>query len=217
MTSADALAKTLIDQGYPCYPENYELDIIRPYIYVSDDEWNKYDPWMKLDAFRKLSDGIKEKILSECNTVVFEFPVKSFAKRNQSDVPVIEQLESMRLFSLHFTDHMPSSTITVKEDEWDIIPEWLHDNWDNGFVTASFLPHYGGQYPLLPFESIDEGAYCKALSLIPEEYKQYNSNGQISFKVDQTLLTMYERMIEDPDGIEIKDSDCSNATGCPVR
>jgi adenosylcobalamin-dependent ribonucleoside-triphosphate reductase len=215
MTALDALAQTLMDQGYPCYPEVYELDNIRSYV-DQDCIENWGDNWSKLKAFDSLDSAIKREILNSCNTVVFEFPVSSPAKRAQDEVSVLEQLESMRLFSVHYTDHMPSSTITVKEDEWDDIPQWIYDNWDRGFVTASFLPHYGGKYPLLPFEKISEEEYERRLAAIPQEWIQVNDNRTITFAVDEDLMVQYERKLEDPDDVEIPNMECSTGS-CPIR
>lgn len=217
MTSQDALAKTLIEQGYSCYPESYELDnvqsIIEPKFVQSD--WNNLSPWQKLDIFNNLESFAKKQVLDLCNTVVFEFPVKSPAIRCQSEISILEQLESSKLFNNEFCDHMASCTITVKEDEWDIIPKWLHENW-NEFVTASFLPHYGGKYPLLPFEEITEEEYKRRLNEIPDRFKQVNDNGTVTFKVAEELLNLYERQIENPDDVELTDSACEKGS-CPLR
>ena len=54
--------------------------------------------------------------------------------------------------------HNVSATISVKEDEWDDVGEWLWMNrhYYNGL---SVLPYDGGTYKQAPFETIDEETY----------------------------------------------------------
>lgn len=215
MTSADALAQTLMDQGFPCYPEVYDLWKLSEYTEYESEELNKLTDWEKLDIYINLDSYTKRYILNSCNTVVFEFPVKSFAKRTQADVSAIEQLENVKSFTVHYTDHMPSSTISVKDGEWDLVAEWLYDNWDT-FITASFFPYYGGNYPLLPYEEIDETEYNRRISAIGDSSKVVLQNGRVTFKVNTDLLNQYERYIEDPDNVELP-GDCNTKGACPVR
>lgn len=205
MTAIDALAQTLMDQGYRCYPELYDL---------SNAGIDGDDDWSRLANFDKLEQKQKRKILNGCNTVVFEFPVKSYATRTQAEVSAIEQLENVKTFTTAYTDHMPSSTISVKDGEWDDVADWVSDNWDS-FITASFFPYYGGAYPLLPYEQIDETEYNDRLAEIKDSNKQVNPNGRISYKVDVALLNRYERGLVDPDDVDLG-SDCSTGA-CPIR
>ena len=54
--------------------------------------------------------------------------------------------------------HNVSATITIKEDEWGTVGEWMWNNKDcyNGL---SVLPHDGGTYIQAPFEGCDEDTY----------------------------------------------------------
>ena len=217
MSANDALAKTLIEQGFPCYPELYDLSLWkREYeSLTSKSVWENTDNWQRLTHFDRLSQTTKKQVLLACNTVVFEFPVKSLAKQSQGSVSAIEQLENMKSFTVNYCDHMPSSTITVKEDEWGDVIQWVNDNW-SVFTTASFLPYYGGGYPLLPNEEIDESEYTRRLNKVPQEYQHKLPNGKVMFKVDETLLRKIELQLVDPDDVEITIGGCQSGA-CPLR
>jgi hypothetical protein len=202
MTANDALAQTLIDQGFPCYPEIYDLASHLPDI---------TDPWEQIAAFDELTEPLKRDILNDCNTVVFEFPVKSYSDRTQANVGAIEQLENVRVFTVDYCDHMPSSTITVKDGEWEAVAEWINVNWDD-YITASFFPYSDAKYPLLPYEAITETDYYAKVDLIPDTAKRYLDNGRLTYAVDEALLNTYERQLEDPDDIVL-----SSAGACPIR
>lgn len=214
MTGKDALAQTLMDQGFPCYPELYDLDKVRRHTEYSEEDWAKFDGWQKLKAFDGLLNFEKRHILNNSNTVVFEFPVKSYSDRTQSEVSAIEQLENLKAFTLNYCDHMPSVTISVKDDEWEDVAEWIDANWDS-FITASFFPYYDAKYPLLPYEAIDQSEYETRLAAIPERWKVTLPNGRNRFVIDELLLNKNEWQLD-----EVKDdeplSDC-NSGACPVR
>lgn len=214
MTAKDALAQTLIDQGFPCYPELYDLHKVRKHTQYSEADWHQLDDWQKLKEFDGLMNFEKRHLLNNSNTVVFEFPVKSYSDRTQSEVSAIEQLENLKAFTLYYCDHMPSVTITVKDHEWNAVAEWIDANWDN-FITASFFPYYDAKYPLLPYEAIDSDEYDRRMAAIPTQWKATLSNGRNRFVIDEVLLNKNEWQLD-----EVKDdeplSDCSSGA-CPVR
>lgn len=51
--------------------------------------------------------------------------------------------------------HNVSCTISVKDDEWDLVGEWMWKNRNN-FNGISVLPYNGGTYKQAPFEDISE-------------------------------------------------------------
>ena len=77
----------------------------------------------------------------ECNTWVFEFPVKTQATIRAIDEPAIAQLERYKMLMFHYAEHTVSVTITVAEDEWDAVCEWVFKNWDY-CVGIAFLPRF---------------------------------------------------------------------------
>lgn len=56
--------------------------------------------------------------------------------------------------------HNVSATVTVKQDEWEEVGEWMWQNKDS-FNGLSFLPESLGSYKQAPFESIGEDEYLR--------------------------------------------------------
>lgn len=92
-------------------------------------------------------------------TFVLEFPVKapkSAVYRN--DLNAMQQLEYWKLVKINFTEHNPSVTILVSENEWISVANWVYENWDI-VGGLSFLPRSDHVYRLAPYEEIDEAHY----------------------------------------------------------
>jgi ribonucleoside-diphosphate reductase alpha chain len=101
-------------------------------------------------------------------TFVLEFPVA--APKNsvfRDDLTAIEQLEYWKLVKENFTEHNPSVTIYIGEDEWIGVANWLYENWDI-LGGLSFLPRQKHVYRLAPYEEITESQYKEMLSQIPD-------------------------------------------------
>lgn len=92
-------------------------------------------------------------------TYVFEFPIKApkGAVVNK-DVTAIKQLEFWKMVKLNYTEHNPSVTIYVGENEWIEVANWVYNNWDI-IGGLSFLPRNDHVYQLAPYEEIDEKRY----------------------------------------------------------
>ncbi|MBM2818036.1 MAG: oxygen-sensitive ribonucleoside-triphosphate reductase, ribonucleoside-diphosphate reductase alpha, partial [Parcubacteria group bacterium] len=98
------------------------------------------------------------------NTYIFEFPVKSpEGSLFRDDLTALEQLEHWKLVKENFTEHNPSITISVGEEEWIDVANWLYRNWDI-IGGLSFLPRADHVYQMAPYEEIDEKAYNEALN-----------------------------------------------------
>ena len=92
---------------------------------------------------------------------VFEFPVKSpYDSVYREDVGAIQQLEQWLTCKMMYTEHNPSCTIYVKENEWLKVGAWVYEFWDQ-VGGLSFLPYDGGVYDLAPYEEITEQEYEK--------------------------------------------------------
>ena len=63
--------------------------------------------------------------------------------------------------------HNVSATITIKENEWDRVGEWM---WENRscYNGLSVLPHDGGTYTQAPFEECDELTYARMMKSLAE-------------------------------------------------
>ncbi len=110
--------------------------------------------------------------LENANTFVFEFPVKSPAGSVfRDDQTAIEQLEYWKVVKQNFTEHNPSVTISVGENEWIEVAQWLYKNWDM-IGGLSFLPREDHVYKLAPYEKIDEKRYNEMIKVF--EYIDYS-------------------------------------------
>lgn len=98
---------------------------------------------------------------------VFEFPVKSpKGAITRHNVSAIDQLEQWKSCKEYYTEHNPSITVYVREDEWLRVGSWVYDNWDI-VGGISFLPWDGGVYMLAPYEEISKETYNAKMALWP--------------------------------------------------
>ena len=106
--------------------------------------------------------------LDEANTFVLEFPMKAPADAIcKDDISAIEQLEHWKIVKINYTEHNPSVTISVGENEWIQVAHWLYQNWDI-VGGLSFLPRSNHVYQLAPYEAIDEKTYKELISKMPD-------------------------------------------------
>ena len=79
----------------------------------------------------------------------------------------LDLLERVRRFNVEWVGgghregqnaHNVSCTISVKEDEWEVVGDWMWKN-RNTFNGISVLPYNGGTYMQAPFEDISEEKY----------------------------------------------------------
>ncbi|MEK7147326.1 MAG: ATP cone domain-containing protein, partial [Patescibacteria group bacterium] len=97
--------------------------------------------------------------MESATTFVLEFPVKAPANSIfKDDLTAIEQLEHWKIVKTKYTEHNPSVTISVGDDEWIAVADWLYKNWDI-IGGLSFLPRDNHVYQLAPYEPIDEKKY----------------------------------------------------------
>lgn len=93
------------------------------------------------------------------STTVFSFAMK--APENavlRSDTTAIEQLELWKVYALHWCEHKPSVTISVREEEWMEVGAWVHENFDIA-SGVSFLPHSDHTYQQAPYQDIEADEY----------------------------------------------------------
>jgi len=63
--------------------------------------------------------------------------------------------------------HNVSATVTIKNDEWAAVGEWLYENKEY-FTALSFLPEDLGTYKQAPFETITEEQFNEAVKSLNE-------------------------------------------------
>jgi ribonucleoside-diphosphate reductase alpha chain len=106
--------------------------------------------------------------LGDANTFVLEFPMKAPNDAIcKDDITAIEQLEHWKVVKVNYTEHNPSVTISVGENEWIKVAHWLYQNWDI-VGGLSFLPRTNHVYQLAPYEAIDEKTYRELTSKMPD-------------------------------------------------
>jgi len=101
-------------------------------------------------------------------TTVFSFPIKS--PKNAvvtKNVSAIEHLEIWKVYRTHWTEHNPSVTISVKEDEWLDVGAWVFRNF-NSIGGVSFLPASEHSYKQAPYQEITKDRYEELLSKMPK-------------------------------------------------
>jgi ribonucleoside-diphosphate reductase alpha chain len=94
-------------------------------------------------------------------TYVLEFPVKApGGSIFRDDLSSIEQLEYWKTVKTNYTEHNPSVTVSVGDDEWIGVANWVYSNWDI-IGGLSFLPREKHVYKLAPYEIINEKTYLE--------------------------------------------------------
>jgi len=98
------------------------------------------------------------------NTCVFEFPVKApkESKIFKNDLSAMDQLTHWKMVKENYTEHNPSVTISVSDNEWIEVANWVYKNWDI-VGGLSFLPRNDFVYTLAPFEETDKKTYEEML------------------------------------------------------
>jgi ribonucleoside-diphosphate reductase alpha chain len=104
----------------------------------------------------------------DMSVMVVDFPCKApsgaFTREN---VSAIDMLDYWRDWKLYYTEHNPSATIYVADDEWVEVGAWVYKNWEDiGGLT--FLPKDGGTYTLAPYEEITEAQYQELVAKMPQ-------------------------------------------------
>jgi ribonucleoside-diphosphate reductase alpha chain len=139
-------------------------------------------------------------VMKPDTTTVFSFPVK--APKNAvvtKDLSAIEHLEVWKVYRTHWTEHNPSVTINVKEDEWLDVGAWVFKNFDS-IGGVSFLPASEHTYKQAPYQEISEKEYKDLVSKMPK-------------RIPWESLSLYE--LEDGTSGS-QELACSSSLGCEV-
>jgi ribonucleoside-diphosphate reductase alpha chain len=104
-------------------------------------------------------------VMKPQDTVVFSFPQKC-AGFTKKDLTAIQHLELWLKYKTWYTDHNPSVTISIKENEWMEVGSWVYNHFDE-CTGVSFLPDDGGTYQQAPYEECTEQEYKDMAAKIP--------------------------------------------------
>ena len=106
--------------------------------------------------------------VDNATTFVLEFPVKApTGAILKNEVKALEHLEYWKMLKENYTEHNPSVTISVGDDEWLEVGNWVYKNWDM-VGGLSFLPRSEHVYRLAPYEEITKERYEQLASNFPE-------------------------------------------------
>jgi ribonucleoside-diphosphate reductase alpha chain len=120
-------------------------------------------------------------VMKPDDTTVFYFPIK--APKNAvltKDLSAIDHLEMWKTYREHWTEHNPSVTINVREDEWLRVGAWVYDNFDS-IGGVSFLPASEHTYKQAPYQEITKEEYDKVVKSMP-------------LNIDWSVLSSYEKV-----------------------
>lgn len=139
------------------------------------------------------------------NSAVLEIPIKApdnSITRNESAIQLLERVKKITnewIFPGHLSGdntHNVSATITIKDEEWEEIGNWIFEN-RNYFNGLSVLPYFGGSYSQAPFEDITK--------------EEYESLVKSLHSIDLT------KVIEMDDVTDLKGELACGADGCEIK
>ncbi|MDZ4229642.1 MAG: ribonucleoside-triphosphate reductase, partial [Candidatus Veblenbacteria bacterium] len=103
----------------------------------------------------------------EASTYVLEFPMKApDGAVVRRDLGALDLLDHWKMLKQHYTEHNPSTTISVSTDEWLKVGNWVYENW-NLVGGLSFLPKDEHVYQLAPYEEITKEKYEELAATFP--------------------------------------------------
>jgi ribonucleoside-diphosphate reductase alpha chain len=134
-------------------------------------------------------------------TTVFYFPIKApEGSVTRNEMTAIEQLELWKTYQLHWCEHKPSVTISVREKEWPAVGAWVYDNFDL-ISGVSFLPHSDHTYRQAPYDECDEKKYLEFVEKMP---KSINWTDLSFYEAEDTTSGM-QTLACSADGCEVVD------------
>ena len=148
-----------------------------PY-YIRTVRGDKKDPLTKM----MVEQGFpaEDDVMKPNDTTVFSFPIKCSPDAVfRQDLTAIEQLELWKTYQVHWCEHKPSVTISVKEEEWIEVGAWVYKNFDL-MSGVSFLPYSEHTYKQAPYQDCNEKEYKDLMNKMPTS-------------VDWNKLSQYEK------------------------
>lgn len=143
---------------------------------------------------------IEDDIFSHNNTAVLSLPQKSPDNSITRNEKALDFLERVLKYNIQWVQNghrtgpnfnNVSATVSIKENEWDEVKEWMWNNRNN-YSGISVLPHYEHSYKQAPYEDITKEEYEKLekqlheidLSKVIEMKNNTNFTGEIACGTD---------------------------------
>lgn len=106
-------------------------------------------------------------IEGEATNYVIDFPIKApEGAVVRRDLSALDLMEHWKVLKLNYTEHNPSTTISVGNDEWLKVGNWVYEHWDI-VGGMSFLPKDEHVYQLAPYEEITKEQYEELAAKFP--------------------------------------------------
>tara|TARA_Y100000593_G_scaffold34682_1_gene68127 strand:+ start:4092 stop:6056 length:1965 start_codon:yes stop_codon:yes gene_type:complete len=135
------------------------------------------------------------------HTTVFSFPMESpKGAICRQDMSAVEQLELWSTYQKHWCEHKPSITVSVKENEWMGVGNWVWDNFDT-ISGISFLPFSDHTYRQAPYQDCTENEYKELFKKIPQNVDW----SELSKYEQQDYTVASQELACSADGCEIVD------------
>lgn len=107
-------------------------------------------------------------VMKPNDTTVFYFPIKApKGAVVTKDLSATDHLEMWKTYRENWTEHNPSVTVNIHEDEWLRVGAWVYDNFDN-VGGISFLPAAEHTYKQAPYQEITKEEYEEWLKKMPK-------------------------------------------------
>ena len=136
-----------------------------PY-YVRTVRADKKDPLALMMI--EMGFPVEDCVMRPDHVNIFSFPIKSPENAVfRKDRTAIEQLELWLLYQRHWTEHKPSITVTVKEEEWLQVGSWVYDHLDE-MSGVSFLPYSDHVYRQAPYQDCTKEEYEALVAKMPK-------------------------------------------------
>ena len=135
--------------------------------YIRTVRGDKKDPLTKMMV--DMGFPAEDDVMKPHDTTVFSFPIKCSPDAVfRQDMTAIEQLELWKIYQVHWCEHKPSVTISVKEEEWIEVGAWVYKNFDL-MSGVSFLPYSEHTYKQAPYQDCTLIEYSELVKKMPTE------------------------------------------------
>jgi ribonucleoside-triphosphate reductase len=121
-------------------------------------------------------DLIEDEYFRPHDTAVISIPQKApegAILRNESPIQLLERIKKVHLEWVKpghisgMNTHNVSATVSIKEEEWETVGEWMWDNRDH-YNGLSVLPYSDHTYIQAPFEDCNEEKYEELMKSLTE-------------------------------------------------
>ena len=166
--------------------------------YIRTVRADKKDPLAVM--MKDMGFPVEDDVMKPEHTYVFSFPQKSPDNAVfRTDMTAIEQLELWLVYQRHWSEHKPSVTISVKEEEWMEVGAWCYNHFDE-LSGVSFLPFSDHVYAQAPYQDCTKEEYEALVAKMPKS-------------IDWSELAKYEKKDTTTGSQELA---CSAAGGCEI-